>query len=42
MDDLQESPYCAGLEAVMRERYKKKIRTYVGCDPYVLTKLTCY
>jgi len=33
MEEMEKSPYCAGLE-----RYKQKITTYVGHDPYVMKR----
>ncbi len=36
MDEMEESPYYTGLDTITRERYKQKIITYVGQDPYVM------
>ena len=33
MEEMGKSPYCAGLE-----RYKQKITTYFGRDPYVMKR----
>ncbi len=30
---MEESPYCTGLGAITRERYKQK--NTILCDPYV-------
>ncbi len=38
MDEMEESPYCTGLDTITRERYKQKIATYVGRDPYVMKR----
>ncbi len=36
MDEIEESLYCTGLDTITRERYKQKVTTYVGHDPYVM------
>lgn len=47
MEEIEESPYCTGLDTITRERCKQKITTYVERDPYVMktsdfsTKLKC-
>ncbi len=33
---MEESPYCTGLGAITRERYKQK--NTMLCDPYVIKK----
>ncbi len=38
--DEMESPYCTGLDTITRERYKQKIKTYVGRNSYVMN--LCY
>jgi len=37
MDEMEESPYCATLYAMTRERYKQKNK-HVGRDPYVMKR----
>lgn len=38
IDKMEESCYCATLDEIRGERYEQKIRTYVGCDSYVLKR----
>ncbi len=37
-DKMEESLHCSGLDTITRERYKQKITTYVGCNPYVMKR----
>ncbi len=34
IDEMEESPYFTGLDTITRERYKQKIITYAGRDPW--------